>query len=106
MGLKYTRIYDAIHSVKPSSVTDWSGWNSPPPNCRDPLWICAEYDSLGIRLWAVDNGKLRVTTANMKLSSDSRKYHESQFTYGCRNQAEAASYIRRILHPETEAKAT
>ena len=106
--MKYRRIYQALEQCGAKITYDGSGrrHTGPASTLIDrirPLWIVAEAEKAGLRLWVChEAGRLSVTTADMTLSVDSRAYHQSQTHRDFRIQGELAGYLETLLkgtHP-------
>ena len=101
--MKYKRIYQALEWYGARITYEGSGWRhtGPPRTYIDqvrPLWIVAEAEKAGLRLWVChEAGRLSVTTADMTLSADSREYRRSQTRREFRTQGELAGYLETLL---------
>ena len=82
--MKYKRIYQVLEWYGARITCEGSGWRHTGPTRTyidqvRPLWIVAEAEKAGLRLWIChEAGRLSVTTADMTLPTDSREYHRSQ----------------------------
>ncbi|ALP94337.1 Uncharacterised protein [uncultured Flavonifractor sp.] len=101
--MKYRRIYQTLEKYGARITYDGSGWQyagrfQTYTQRMRPLWVVAEAPKAGLRLWVCHNaGRLSVTTADMRLSSDSREYHETQKRREFHTQGELAEYLEALL---------
>lgn len=102
--MKYRRIYQTLDKHHARISYDGSGWRYAGGGQtyiqrERPLWIVAEAEKCGLRLWVCHNaGRLSVTTANLTLPTDSREYHQSQTCCEFRTQGELADYLEALLN--------
>ena len=97
--MKYRRIYQTLEQYGAKITYDGSGWRHTGPTSTHidrirPLWIVAEAEKAGLRLWVChEAGRLSVTTADMTLSADSRRHrfhrHRAPLFRGARDRPTA-----------------
>lgn len=97
--MKYQEIYDALYKsgVHFKNFRTLECTSKILGMCGHPLWLVAEDEAHKLRVWIIDDNRLKIETADTSYSCESREYHESVQRYQFQTQTEMAKFLEKLL---------